>query len=132
MKRLDHIGIAVRSIEKALKLYSGLLGYQPKGEEMIESRGINVCFIDINGTSIELLQPMREDSEISKYLEKRGEGLHHLAYSVDNVQEMIDKAKLMGFIPLSDMPVPGVHNTLVAFIHPKSVNGVLTEFVQHN
>ena len=132
MRKLDHIGIAVKSIEEALKLYSGLLGYQPKGEELLEARGIKVCFIDVNGTKIELLQPIREDSEISKYLEKKGEGLHHLAYSVDNVQEMIDKAKAMEFTLLSDTPKPGAHNTLIVFMHPKSANGVLTEFIQHN
>ncbi len=132
MKKLDHIGIAVKSIEEALKLYSGLLGYQSKGEEVLETRGIKVCFLDVNGTKIELLQPVREDSDISKYLEKKGEGLHHLAYSVDNVQEMIDKAKAMGLTTLSDTPKPGAHNTLIAFIHPKSANGVLTELVQHN
>ena len=132
MRKLTIFGIAVKSIEEALKLYSGLLGYQSKGEEVIEARGIKVCFLDVNGTKIELLQPIREDSEISKYLEKKGEGLHHLAYSVDNVQVMIDKAKSMGLTPLSDTAKSGAHNTLVVFIHPKSANGVLTELVQHN
>jgi methylmalonyl-CoA/ethylmalonyl-CoA epimerase len=132
MRKLDHIGIAVKSIEEALKFYSGLLGYLPKGEEVVEARGIKVCFLDVNGTKIELLQPIREDSEISRYLEKRGEGLHHLAYSVDNVQEMINKAKTMGLTPLSDTAKPGAHNTLVVFMHPKSANGVLTELIQHN
>ena len=132
MRKLDHIGIAVKSIEEALKLYSGLLGYKPIGEEIVEARGIKVCFLDVNGIKIELLQPTREYSEISKYLEKKGEGLHHLAYSVDNVQEIIDKAKAMGLTPLSDTAKPGAHNTLVVFMHPKSANGVLTELVQHN
>lgn len=132
MRKLDHIGIAVKSIEEALKFYSGLLGYQPKGEEVIKDRGIKICFLDVNGTKIELLQPIREDSEISKYLEKKGEGLHHLAYSVDNIQEIINKAKAMGLTLLSDTAKPGAHNTLIVFMHPKSTNGVLTEFVQHN
>lgn len=132
MRKLDHIGIVVKSIEGALKLYSGLLGYQQKGEEVLKARGIKVCFLDINGTKIELLQPIREDSEISKYLETKGEGLHHLAYSVDNVQEIINKAKEMGLTPLSDTAKPGAHNTRVVFLHPKSTNGVLTELVQHN
>lgn len=132
MKKLDHIGIAVKSIEEALKFYSGLLGYEPKKEEIIESRGVKVCFIDVNGTMIELVQPIREDSEISKYIEKKGEGLHHLAYRVDNIHEMIDKAKSMGLTPLSDTAKPGAHNSLVVFFHPKSANGVLTELVQLN
>ena len=130
MAELDHIGIVVKSIEEALKLYSGLLGIEPEGEETIESRGIKVCFLNIGDTRIELLQPIREDSEISKFLETKGEGLHHLAYRVD-VQSYIDKAKEIGLKPLSDTPKPGAHNTQVAFMHPKTTNGVLTEICQH-
>lgn len=131
MPKLDHIGIVVKSIDDALKLYSGLLGFSPAGEEVIESRGIKVCFINIGDTRIELLQPIREDSEISKFLETKGEGLHHLAYSVDNIQQYIDRAKELGLKPLSDMPKSGAHNTLVVFMHPKCTNGVLTEICQH-
>ncbi len=132
MKKIDHIGIVVKSIEEALKLYSGLLGFEPAGEEVIEARGIKVCFINVGDTRIELLQPVREDSEISKFLETKGEGLHHLAYCVDNVQLYIDKAKELGLKPLSDTPKQGAHNTLVVFMHPKCTNGVLTEICQHN
>ncbi len=132
MAKIDHIGIAVKSIDDALKLYSGLLGIEPLGEEVIEERGIKVCFIQIGETKIELLQPIREDSEISKSLEKKGEGLHHIAYSVDGLQDIINKAKELGLKPLSDEPKPGAHNTLVAFLHPKATNGALTELVQHN
>ena len=132
MTKIDHIGVVVKSIEDALKLYSGLLGIEPLGEEVVEERGIKVCFIQIGETKIELLQPIREDSEISKYLEKKGEGLHHIAYSVDNLKEMMSNAKDLGLKPLSDEPKPGAHNTLIAFLHPKTTNSVLTELVQHN
>jgi methylmalonyl-CoA epimerase len=132
MTKIDHIGVAVKSIKDALKLYSDLLGIEPLGEEVVEERGIKVCFIQIGETKIELLQPIREDSEISKYLEKKGEGLHHVAYRVDNLKEMISKAKDIDLRPLSDEPKAGAHNTLVAFLHPKTTNGVLTELVQQN
>lgn len=132
LKQIDHIGIAVRSINDALKVYSGLFGIKPSGEEIIESRGIKVCFLKIGDVKIELLEPIRADSEISKHLEKKGEGMHHIAYCVDSVQEMIDKAKELNLIPLSDTPKLGAHNTSVVFMHPKSTNGVLTEILQHN
>ena len=132
MAQIDHVGIAVKSIEDALKLYSGLLGIEPSGEEVIEERGIKVCFIQVGETKVELLQPIRESSEISAYLEKKGEGLHHVAYKVDDVKEMISKSRDLGLKPLSDEPKTGAHNTLIAFLHPKTTNGVLTELVQHS
>ena len=125
MTKVDHIGIAVKSIEDALKLYSGLLGIEPMGEEIIEERGIKVCFIQIGETKIELLQPIREDSEISKYLDKKGEGLHHVAYSVDDIKGVISKSKDKGIRPLSNDPKPGAHDTLIAFLHPKDTNGCI-------
>ena len=131
MTKVDHIGIAVKSIEDALNLYTGLLGVEVLGEEVVEERGIKVCFIQVGETKIELLQPIREDSEISKYLEKKGEGLHHVAYSVSNLEDLIEKAGELGLKPLSDVPKPGAHNTLIVFLHPKTTNGVLTELVQH-
>ncbi|BBE31147.1 methylmalonyl-CoA epimerase [Tepiditoga spiralis] len=130
--KIDHIGIVVKSIDDALKFYNGLLGITPAGEEILEDRGLRVCFIEIGDTRIELLQPTREDSEVSKFLEKKGEGLHHVAYEVENVKEAIEKAKEIGLKPLSDEPKPGAHNTSVVFMHPKTTNGVLTELLQHN
>ena len=130
--KIDHIGIVVKSIDDALKFYKGLLGITPAGEETLEDRGLRVCFIEIGDTRIELLQPTRDDSEVSKFLEKKGEGLHHVAYEVENVKEAIEKAKEIGLKPLSDEPKPGAHNTSVVFMHPKTTNGVLTELLQHN
>lgn len=130
--KIDHIGIVVNSIDEALKFYRDLLGVVPSAEEVIEERGIKVAFLEFGDTKIELLQPIREDSEISKFLEKKGEGIHHLAYEVDNIQEKIDKANEIGLKPLNTEPKAGAHNTLIAFLHPKSTNGVLTELVQHN
>ena len=132
MTKIDHIGVVVKSIEDSLKLYTELLGIKPLCEEVIEERGLRVCLLQVGETKIELLQPTRDDSEISKYLEKKGEGLHHVAYSVTGLSELIKKADDLGLKPLSDEPKPGAHNTLVVFLHPKKTNGVLTELVQHN
>lgn len=132
MTKIDHIGIAVKSIDNALKLYAQLLGIEPLCEEVLEERGLKVCLIQIGETKIELLQPIREDSEISKYLEKRGEGLHHIAYTVDDIHASIKKASELGLTPLSDKPKPGTSNTSIVFLHPKTTNGVLTELIQHN
>ena len=131
MGKVDHIGIVVKSIDDALKFYTGLLNIEPLGEEIVEARGIKVCFLQVGGTKVELLQPIRDDSEISGYLAKKGEGMHHIAYEVEDVAEAIVKSKELGLKPLSDEPKPGAHNTMVAFLHPKTVNGVLTELVQH-
>ncbi|GAB6188278.1 methylmalonyl-CoA epimerase [Marinitoga arctica] len=132
MKKIDHIGIAVNSIENALKLYKGLLGLEITGEEILKDRGLKVAFIEIGDTRIELLQPLNENSEISGFLTKKGEGIHHIAYEVKDTKEMIEKAKDLGLKPLSDEPKLGAHNTKVVFLHPKTTNGVLVELVEHN
>ncbi|WP_165146372.1 methylmalonyl-CoA epimerase [Marinitoga sp. 38H-ov] len=131
MKKIDHIGIAVRSIENALKLYNDLLGLEITGEEILEDRGLKVAFIKVGDTRIELLEPLHEKSEISSFLEKKGEGMHHIAYEVDDVKSMIEKAKSLELKPLSDEPKDGAHNTKVVFLHPKTTNGVLVELVEH-
>jgi len=131
MKKIDHIGIVVNSIENALKLYKALLGLNVKGEEILEDRGLKVAFIEVGDVRLELLEPLNENSEISGFLAKRGEGIHHIAYEVENVKEMIEKAKNVGIKPLSDEPKPGAHNTNVVFLHPKTTNGVLVELVEH-
>jgi methylmalonyl-CoA/ethylmalonyl-CoA epimerase len=131
MAKIDHIGVVVKSIDAALKLYTDLLGARPLCEEVLEERGIKVCIIQLGETKIELLESIREESEISKYLEKKGEGLHHIAYKVEGISELISKADKLGLKPLSDKPKSGAHNTSVVFLHPKTTNGVLTELVEH-
>ncbi|WP_165974168.1 methylmalonyl-CoA epimerase [Marinitoga lauensis] len=131
-EKIDHIGIAVKSIEDALKLYNDLLGLEITGEEVLEDRGLKVAFIKAGDTRIELLEPLHENSEISGFLAKKGEGIHHIAYEVANVKDIISKSKELGLKPLSDEPKPGAHNTKVVFLHPKTTNGVLVELVEHN
>ncbi|KLO22708.1 hypothetical protein X275_05525 [Marinitoga sp. 1197] len=131
MKKIDHIGIAVKSIDKALNLYKNLLNLEITGEEILENRGLKVVFIKAGDTRIELLEPLHENSEISGFLNKKGEGIHHIAYEVENASEMIKKSKELGIKPLSDEPKDGAHNTKVVFLHPKTTNGVLVELVEH-
>ncbi|MGM0639795.1 MAG: methylmalonyl-CoA epimerase [Thermotogota bacterium] len=130
--KIDHIGIAVHSIEESVKLYSELLGVEPSGEEVLEERGLKVAFLEMGDTRIELLEPINENSQISKFLAKKGPGFHHMAYEVENVEESIKKSKELGFKPLTDEGQAGAHNTTIVFLHPKSANGILTELVQHN
>jgi len=130
--KIDHIGIAVNSIEESVKLYRDLLGVEPAGEEILEDRGLKVAFLELGDTRIELLEPINENSQISKFLEKKGPGFHHMAYEVENISESIKNAKELGFRTLTDEGQPGAHNTTIVFLHPKSANGILTELVQHN
>jgi methylmalonyl-CoA/ethylmalonyl-CoA epimerase len=131
MKKIDHIGIAVKSIDNALNLYKNLLDLDMSGEEILEDRGLKVAFVQVGETRLELLEPLHDNSEISGFLSKKGEGIHHIAYEVENAQEMINKAKELGIKPLSDEPKDGAHNTKVVFLHPKTTNGVLIELVEH-
>ncbi|MDK2812520.1 MAG: methylmalonyl-CoA/ethylmalonyl-CoA epimerase [Petrotoga sp.] len=129
--KIDHIGIAVNSIEEAFKLYKDLLHIEKSTEEILQDRGIKVTFLYIKDVRIELMEPMREDSEISNFLKKRGEGFHHIAYQVDNIRNVLENAKKMGYKTLSDEPNRGAGGSLVFFLHPKSANGILTEFVEY-
>ena len=128
--RIDHIGIAVRSIAEKLPLYKDFLGLELGGIEELPERGLKVAFLKVGDTRIELLEPLNENSQISKFLEKKGEGIHHIAYHVDNIDEALENAKSMGFKPLSDEPQPGAGGTRVVFLHPKTTGGVLIEMVE--
>jgi len=128
--RIDHIGIVVRSIDEKLPLYRDFLGLEFGGIEELPERGLKVAFLKVGTTRIELLEPLNEKSQISKFLEKKGEGIHHIAYHVDNINEALEKAKKGGFKPLSDEPQPGAGGTKVIFLHPKTTGGVLIEMVE--
>ncbi len=130
VNRIDHIGVVVRSIDERLKLYKDFLGLEVTGIEEIPERGIRVCFLKVGDTRIELLEPMNENSEISGFLEKKGEGIHHLAYNVHGIDESAKLAKEHGLQPLSEEPKPGAGGTRVLFLHPKTTGGVLTELVE--
>lgn len=130
MNKLEHIGIAVRNLEESNALFTRLLGTAPYKTETVEREGVRTSFFRVGDVKIELLEATRPDSAIATFVEKRGEGLHHLAFDVDNVQEKIQDFKTGGFSLLSDRPLPGADNKMIAFLHPKSTNGVLVEICE--
>ena len=128
--KIDHIGIVVKNIEERLKLYKDFLGLEVSKVEELPERGLRVHFVKIGETRFELLEEISEDSEIHSFLEKRGEGIHHIAIKVDNASEAIEKALENGLKPLSNEPKKGAHGTKVFFIHPKTTGGILLELVE--
>ena len=130
MKKIEHIGIAVKSIENANQIYTSLLGASPYKMEEVKSEGVKTSFFKIGDNKIELLEAINPDSPIAKFIEKRGEGVHHIAFAVDDIQSEIVRLKNEGFIVLNDIPKKGADNKLVVFLHPKSTGGVLVELCQ--
>ncbi|KAA0258573.1 methylmalonyl-CoA epimerase [Deferribacter autotrophicus] len=130
LKKIDHIGIAVKNLDNSLKIYE-TIGVKPYHFEEVESQKVKTAFIKVGESNIELLEPTSEESPIAKFIEKKGEGIHHIAYLVDDVQLAIDTLKNAGFKLIDETPKPGAHGKLIAFVHPKSTNGVLTELCQH-
>jgi methylmalonyl-CoA/ethylmalonyl-CoA epimerase len=130
MEKLEHIGIAVRKIEEANRLFAVLLGKEPYKTETVESEGVRTSFFEVSGVKIELLEATRDDSPIAKYIEKRGEGIHHLAFEVADIAQSIDHYREKGFELINKEPKNGADNKLISFMHPKSTNGVLIELCQ--
>lgn len=130
MNNLEHIGIAVKNLEESNALFTRLLGTAPYKTETVEREGVRTSFFNVGNVKIELLEATRPDSAIAMFIEKRGEGIHHLAFDVDNVQQKIQDFSADGFRVLSENPLPGADNKVIAFLHPKSTNGVLTEICQ--
>ncbi|MEN3008109.1 methylmalonyl-CoA epimerase [Pseudothermotoga sp.] len=130
VQKIDHIGIAVKNAAERLKFYTDFLGLKDVHTEELKERGIRVHMIKVGESKVELLEPMNEQSEISKFLEAKGEGIHHVAFNVEGIDEAVELAKKLGFQPLSDAPRPGAGGTRVLFFHPKSVGGVLVELVE--
>lgn len=127
---IDHLGVAVRDLEAAVKTYRDVLGFPVTGRERIEARGLDVAFVDTGTGRIELIAPTRPDSEISSFLDKRGEGLHHLCVRVDSIDKKLAELTAQGARLIDKEPKAGAHNTRVAFVHPKGTNGVLLELVE--
>jgi methylmalonyl-CoA/ethylmalonyl-CoA epimerase len=125
MTKLDHIGIAVRSIEAA-KIYEAL-GLTIDHVETVESQGVKTAFLSVGDSNLELLEPTGPDSPIAKFIEKRGEGIHHICLRVVNIEAHLERLKSQGFRLINEHPVPGAHGCRVAFLHPAAGNGVLIE-----
>jgi methylmalonyl-CoA/ethylmalonyl-CoA epimerase len=128
--QIDHLGIAVPSIEEAAVLYRDVLGLASEGTEIIADQRVSVRFFTVGEVRIELLEPTAEDSPIAKFLARRGPGLHHVAYRVDDLAATLAALKAAGVKLIDETPRDGAHGMRIAFAHPKSTDGVLTEFCQ--
>lgn len=128
--KIAHIGIAVTSIDQALPFYSNTLGLELEGVETVESEGVKVAFLKIGETRFELLEALTTTSSIQTFIDKKGEGIHHIALDVDNINARLQKYKSDGVMLIHEQAKPGAHNSEIAFIHPKAANGVLFELCQ--
>ena len=127
MQKVEHIGIAVKDIEASNKLFEKLLNRKPYKMEEVKSEAVITSFFDLGGVKIELLQATAESSAIHKFIEKKGEGFHHIAYAVDNVNDELLRLKSEGFEAIHESAKPGADNKVIAFLHPSSTQRVLTE-----
>ncbi|MBS1949556.1 MAG: Methylmalonyl-CoA epimerase [Cytophagales bacterium] len=130
MEKLEHIGIAVKNLKESNELFARLLGNAHYKIEEVPSEGVRTSFFELNGVKIELLEATNENSPIAKFIEKRGEGIHHLAFEVGDIKKSIQSYTDNGFLLLNTEPKPGADHKLIAFMHPKSANGVLVELCQ--
>jgi len=129
LEKIDHIGVAVKCLDEATAFYK-TMGIEPYHFEEVKSQKVRVAFIKIGESNIELLEPTSDESPIAKYIEKKGEGIHHIAYRVDDIYKALEMLKADGIKLINEEPMNGAHGMKVAFVHPKSVNGVLTELSQ--
>jgi methylmalonyl-CoA/ethylmalonyl-CoA epimerase len=130
MLKVEHIGIAVKTLAESVPLFEKLLNSQCYKTEVVESEKVNTAFFKTKDTKIELLESIDENGVISKFIDKKGEGLHHIAFEVDNIETEMERLKNEGFILLNDRPKKGADNKLICFLHPKSTNGVLIELCE--
>ena len=130
MDKIEHIGIAVKDIEKSNELFASLFGEPNYKMEEVASEGVKTSFFKTGPNKIELLQATNPESPIAKFIDKKGEGIHHIAFAVSDIKSEIKRLQKEGFIVLNEIPKKGADNKLVAFLHPKSTNGVLIELCQ--
>lgn len=130
-KKIAHIGIAVHNIMDSLSFYTDSLGLTLENVEEVESEQVKVAFLKIGESRLELLEPISKESPIAKFLEKKGEGIHHIALEVDDIENRLNQLKTEGIRLINEQPKDGSNNSQIAFLHPKSTNGVLVELCQH-
>jgi len=130
MKKIEHIGIAVKDLEVSNKVFASLFGKPHYKIEIVESEGVITSFFMSGPNKVELLQATREDSPIARFIDKKGEGIHHIAFSVDDIEKELQRLKNEGFELIHKTPKKGADNKLIAFLHPRSTNGVLIELCQ--
>jgi len=132
IEKIDHIGIAVRSIEKASELFSNLLGLKVTGEERVEGQKVKVAFLPIGDSELELLESTEPEGPIARFIEKKGEGIQHIAFRVDNIEKTLEKLKKEGVRLIDEKPRYGAGGAKIAFLHPKGTNGILVELCERN
>jgi methylmalonyl-CoA epimerase len=132
LTEIDHVAIAVNDLEAAIAWYADVFGANVVHREIVETDGVEEALVRVADSYLQLLSPTREDSPVAKFLAKRGEGLHHVAYRVANCADALTQVKASGALVIDDVPRPGSRNTTVAFIHPKATFGTLVELVQEN
>lgn len=130
MQKIEHIGIAVKDLKASNEIYTKLIGKTPYKMEEVLSEGVRTSFFETGPNKIELLEATHEASPIAKFIEKRGEGIHHIAFAVENIVEEMERLKNEGFTLLNEEPKMGADNKWVAFVHPKTTSGVLVELCQ--
>ena len=127
---MDHVGIAVRNLDEAIKVYRDVLGFKLEGVHVLAERKVRVALFSTGGqTSIELLEPLDKDSTIAKFLESRGEGIHHVAAKVEDIEAALEELKVNGVTLIDEKPKIGAEGKKIAFVHPKSTRGVLLELI---
>ena len=130
IKGIDHIGIAVNDLNEALAVYERALGLKHERVTVVESQKVKVAFLQVGESRIELLEPLSKESALAGFLEKRGEGIHHIALRVDGIEDMLKKLQNQGITLIDEKPRPGAEGGKIAFLHPKSVKGVLLELCE--
>ena len=130
LDRIDHVGVAVEDIDAALKLYEGAFGMPLVHRETVEEQGVEAVLLDVGDGHVELLSPLGSDTPVGKFLDRKGAGLHHVAYAVSDIERTLAELKENGVELIDAEPRTGIRNSRVAFLHPRSTGGVLTEIVQ--
>lgn len=132
IEKIDHIGIAVKSIKETSELLSNILGLKVAGEEIVEEQKVKVAFLPLGDSELELLESTLPDGPIAKFIEKKGEGIQHIAFRVNNIEEALEKLKKEGVRLIDEKPRYGAGGAKIAFLHPKSTNGILVELCERN
>jgi methylmalonyl-CoA/ethylmalonyl-CoA epimerase len=130
MKNVEHIGIAVKNLDVSIPLFEKLMSTRCYKTELVESESVKTAFFQKGETKVELLESLEADGVISRFIDKKGEGIHHLAFAVENIEEEIKRLKTEGFIFINETPKKGADNKLICFLHPKNTNGILIELCQ--
>ncbi len=132
IEKIDHIGIAVRNIEKTSKLLSNILGLKVVGEEIVEEQKVKVAFLPLGDSELELLESTSPEGPIARFIEKKGEGIQHIAFRVNNIEEVLEKLKKEGVRLIDEKPRYGAGGAKIAFLHPKDTNGILVELCERD